>query len=287
MLLTLFRILARLPLPVLHATGRLIGRLMHVFPGRYRIRLNRNAHQAGYPDAAFARRASAETGAMILETPKVWLHYDACLNKTYSDDDDVVRQASAENRGILYLTPHLGCFEITARYIARNGPITVMYRPPRWAPLEPVMEQARTIPGLKAVPANMQGVRQFVRALRRGEAVGMLPDQVPRGGEGIWTPFFERPAYTMTLAARLALQTGVAVILTAGERLPAGKGWRIHYVRLPEPLADNVNDVVASINQAMEDLIRRFPEQYLWSYSRYKRPDDAPPRPDYPPFPKI
>ncbi len=286
MLLVLFRALAALPLPLLHATGRLLGMFVYVFPGRYRIRLDRNAKQAGYMDKRFARRASGETGAMILETPKVWLDVDACLAKTFSDDDDVVARAKAEGRGILYLTPHLGCFEITARYIAQHSPITVMYRPPRWTPLEPVMAQAREIPGLTAVPANMNGVRQFVRALRRGESVGMLPDQVPRGGEGIWTPFFERPAYTMTLAAKLAVQTGVAVILTAGERLPNGKGWRIHYVRLPEPLANDVNDLVPAINQAMEALIRRFPEQYLWSYSRYKRPDGAPPRPDFPPFPK-
>lgn len=286
MLLVLFRLLASLPLPLLHATGRLLGTIIYVFPGRYRIRLDRNAKQAGYMDKSFARRASAETGAMILETPKVWLDVNTCLAKTFSDDDDVVNQAKAEGRGILYLTPHLGCFEITARYIAQHSAITVMYRPPRWSPLEPAMEQAREIPGLKAVPANMNGVRQFVRALRRGESVGMLPDQVPRGGEGVWTPFFERPAYTMTLAAKLALQTGVAVILTAGERLPGGKGWRIHYVRLPEPLGDDINAIVATINQAMETLIRRFPEQYLWSYSRYKRPDGAPPRPDFPPFPK-
>lgn len=286
MLLALFHLMAKLPLPLLHATGRLIGFIVYFLPGRYRLRLDRNARQAGYTDKAFARRASGETGAMIMETPKVWLQYDACLAKTHSDDDDVVRQALAENRGILYLTPHLGCFEMTARYIARNGPITVMYRPPRWAPLEPVMEKARAIPGLSAVPATMQGVRQFVRALKRGEAVGMLPDQVPGGGDGIWSSFFERPAYTMTLAARLALQTGVAVILTAGERLPKGQGWRIHYVRLSEPLPDDVDDLVHVINRAMETLIQRFPEQYLWSYSRYKRPDGAPPRPDFPPFPK-
>src|SRR5699024_1115856 len=147
------------------------------------------------------------------------------------------------------------------------------------------MEAARNLPNLKAVPANMKGVREFVRALRKGEAVGMLPDQVPRGGEGIWTPFFERPAYTMTLAARLALQLDAIVILTAGERLPAGKGWRIHYERLTEPLPDDLDSLVLHINQAMEQLIHRFPEQYLWSYSRYKRPEGAPPKPDFPPFP--
>src|SRR5699024_4594252 len=129
MLLALFKLLAKLPLPLLHGTGRAIGQLVYLFPGRYRLRLTRNARQAGYFSKRFARQASGETGAMTLETPKVWLQPKACLAKTYSHDDDVARQARQEGRGILYLTPHLGCFEITARYIAQSTPITVMYRP--------------------------------------------------------------------------------------------------------------------------------------------------------------
>lgn len=285
MLLVLFKLMARIPLALLHSSGRLIGKLVYLLPGRYRLRLRRNARQAGYFDPAFARRASGETAAMALETPRVWLRPEQCLAITASPDEAVVEAARKEGRGILYLTPHLGSFEITARYIAQSTPITVMYRPPRWQPLEPVMNVARNLPNLRAVPANMKGVREFVRALRKGEAVGMLPDQVPRGGEGVWTPFFERPAYTMTLAARLALQLDAIVILTAGERLPRGKGWRIHYERLPEPFSQDINTLTLHINQAMEQLIQRFPEQYLWSYSRYKGPDGAPPKPDFPPFP--
>ena len=280
MLLALFGLLARLPLPVLHRIGRTAGLLVYLWPGRYRKRLQTNAGQAGYPDPAFARRAAAETGAMVMETPRVWLRTHACLQKTISDDNHVVHQALSEGKGILYLTPHLGCFEITARYLIQHGPITVMYRPPRQPMLEPLMDQARNTSGLKAVPASMQGVREFVRALRRGEAVGMLPDQVPSSGDGVWSPFFGKPAYTMTLAAKLALQTGVAVILTAGERLPQGRGWRIHYVRLATPLPTDITELATTINQAMEDLIRRFPAQYLWGYNRYKIPHDAPERPD-------
>src|SRR5690606_6226316 len=235
--------------------------------------------RAGYTGGAFAAQSAAETGAMILETPKVWLDTAWCLAHTHSDDDHIVRDALAEGRGILYLTPHLGCFEITARYLLQHGPITVMYRPPRQAFLEPVMEQARNMSGLKAVPATLQGVREFVRALKRGEAVGMLPDQVPGSGDGVWAPFFGKQALTMTLAGRLARQTGVAVILTAGERLSRGQGWRIHYVRLPEPLPVDPQALATAINSAMEQLIRRFPQQYLWSYNRYKIPRDAPPRP--------
>lgn len=286
MLLFLFRLLASVPLPVLHAIGRLAGRAVYALPGKYRERLQAHSRQAGYTDPAFAREAAAQAGAMIMELPKVWLRNDESLAKIVSDDDIVVEQALSEGKGILYLTPHLGCFEITARYLTRHGPITVMYRPPRKPILAPVMEQARNTSGLKAVPANIQGVREFVRALKRGEAVGMLPDQVPAQGDGVWVPFFGRPAFTMTLAGKLAAQTGVAVILTAGERLPNGQGWRIHYLRLPEPFPTDATEQALLINQAMETLIRRCPAQYLWSYKRYKEPEGAPPPPGSPPKPQ-
>lgn len=280
MVMVLIRMLASLPLPVLHGLGRFLGRCIYAMPGRYRRRLQANARQAGYTDPAFARRAAAEAGAMILETPKIWLRTEECLKLVTSDEESLVQDALAEGRGVLYLTPHLGCFEITARNMVKYGPITVMYRPPRYAGLEPIMEHARNIPGLQAVPATMQGVRAFVRALKRGEAVGMLPDQVPGSGDGVWAPFFGRPALTMTLAGKLARQTGVAVIMLAGERLPHGKGWRMHYIRLPEPLPDDPTELASLINATMEKMIKRFPEQYLWSYNRYKIPADAPPLPE-------
>jgi KDO2-lipid IV(A) lauroyltransferase len=279
MLLVLFRLLAFLPLPLLHGIGRIGGRIAYAVPGKYRQRLKDNARQAGYPRAAFARRAAGEAGAMIMELPKVWLRSDQSLDMAASSDNALVEAALAEGRGILYLTPHLGCFEITARYLTRHGPLTVMYRPPRKAILAPVMDAARNTSALNAVPATMQGVREFVRTLKRGGAVGMLPDQAPGTGDGVWVPFFDRPAYTMTLAGKLANQTGVAVILTAGERLPSGKGWKIHYLRLAEPLPADAQAQAILINQGMETLIRRFPQQYLWGYNRYKTPKGAPPPP--------
>jgi KDO2-lipid IV(A) lauroyltransferase len=279
MLLALFRLLAFIPLPVLHGIGRFSGLVAYAASAKYRARIQSNARQAGYGSAAFARRSAAEAGAMVMELPKVWLRTAQSLAKVVTDDNHIVQAALAEGRGVLYLTPHLGCFEIAGRYLTRLGPITVMYRPPRKAILAPVMESARNTSGLRAVPATMQGVREFIRALKRGEAVGMLPDQAPSQGDGVWAPFFDKPAYTMTLAGKLASQTGVAVILTASERLPHGKGWRIHYLRLPDPMPTDPLAQATLINQSMETLIRRFPSQYLWSYKRYKTPAGAPPPP--------
>jgi KDO2-lipid IV(A) lauroyltransferase len=280
LLVTLFRLLAVLPLPVLHGLGRLMGILAYAWPGKYRKRLRANAAQAGYPQARFARAAAAQAGAMIFELPWVWFRSDESIARVVSDDLKVVRDIEADQRGILFLTPHLGCFEIAARWMAEQMPLTVMFRPPRKAVMAPLLDHARATGAMRAVPANLQGLREFVRLLRRGQAVGLLPDQAPGAGDGVWVPFFDRMAYTMTLPGKLAAQTGVPVIVAASERLPRGRGWRVHMRRLPEPLPDTAEGQAAAINHAMEDMIRAMPEQYLWGYNRYKKPRSAPPPPD-------
>ena len=277
-LLILFRLLALLPLRTLHAIGRVLGRLLYALPGRYRDRLRANAAQAGYADPAFARRAAGEAGAMILELPHVWLRDSECIDRVVSDDLPIVVQALSEQRGVLCLTPHIGCFELSARYAAaRFKPFTVMFRPPRKQILSPVLEIARNTAGVTAVPANLQGVREFLRALKQKQWVGMLPDQAPSKGDGVWAPFFGRPAYTVTLAGKLASMTDAIILVASCERLPQGQGWRLHGIRVTEPLPDSPEAQAALVNRYMERMIRRFPEQYLRSYNRYKVPGGVTP----------
>jgi KDO2-lipid IV(A) lauroyltransferase len=193
------------------------------------------------------------------------------------DGEAVVQAAYAGGRGVIFLTPHLGCFEVTAPsaaqcFAAQYGPMTVLYRPARQAWLAAMLQASRSRQGLLTVPTNVQGVRKLLKALRRGEAVGLLPDQVPPLGMGIWSPVWGRPAYTMTLAARLVLQTGADVVVAWGERLPWGRGYCIHARRLEVDLQADSEAMVAHINTAMEELVRQCPAQYLWGYARYKAP---------------
>jgi KDO2-lipid IV(A) lauroyltransferase len=192
-------------------------------------------------------------------------------------DDRAAAQAYAQGQGVLFLTPHMGCIEITAqalalRFGAQHGQLTVLYRPARYAALNEIMALARNRPGLQAVPTTLAGVRQMIKALRAGEAVGLLPDQVPPEGMGQWAPFFGKPAYTMTLAARLALQTGARVVLIWGERLSWGRGYRLHTHTLGHDLSTDLDTAVVQINQAMEAMVLACPQQYLWGYARYKAP---------------
>src|SRR5262249_5087097 len=123
---------------------------------------------------------------------------------------------------------------------------------------------------MKSVPADMRGVRAMLKALKRGEAIGILPDQVPGVGEGEWTEFFGRPAYTMTLVGRLAEQTGAPVLVRYSERLRAGRGYRFTIQPVLEPRPPE--SPVRALNRSLEQITRRCPEQYLWSYNRYKVP---------------
>jgi KDO2-lipid IV(A) lauroyltransferase len=153
-------------------------------------------------------------------------------------------------------------------------PLTVLYRPPRSRWLEPLMVRGRQRGRTQLATTDLSGVRRLLKALRRGEAVGMLPDQAPRFGEGVWAPFFGRPAFTMTLSTRLLRTTGCAAFMVFAERLPRGGGYRIHVEPLGEAIVDE-----ADLNRAVERVIRLRPEQYLWGYDRYKVPRDVPPPP--------
>jgi len=272
-MLALYRFISGWPLRLLHGVGALLGWLTWLASPTYRRRFIEHARLAGYRFAQ-VRPAVAHAGRMVLETARLWFGPPVPMQW---DGADVADAAYAAGKGVVFLTPHLGCFEITAqglaaRYRAAHGPITVLYRPARQPALARVVESARQREGLETAPTTLAGVRQMIKALRAGHAVGLLPDQVPPEGLGLWSPFFGRDAYTMTLAARLAQQTGATPVLVWGERLPAGRGFCLHFRALAEPLAADLPSAVAQINREMERLIRECPRQYLWGYGRYKKP---------------
>lgn len=274
---TLFRWMSFWPLAWLHRLGAGLGWAAYAASPTYRRRLDAHVAQAGVPRRA-ARAAIAEAGRMVAELPRLWLRGAASV-PLRCEGTAWVDAALAEGRGLVLLTPHLGCFEIAAQAYALNygaaHPITVLYRPARQAWLRDIIAGSRDRPGLTAVPAELSGVRSMLRALRRGQTVGLLPDQVPPEGMGVWAPFFGREAYTMTLAARLVQQSGAALLLCWGERLPGGAGYVVHFEPFDESLpadADAQAESAAAINRGMERLIRRAPQQYLWGYHRYKAP---------------
>jgi KDO2-lipid IV(A) lauroyltransferase len=240
----------------------------------YRSRLKDNINRAGY--SGQLHPAIRESGKNLLELPFIWCAPPGkVLDKAKVENWELAQAALDSDKGVIFLTPHLGCFEIIAQAIAQRVPLTALYRPPRKAALKPLMEDARARANLNLAPANLAGVRTLLKTLKKGAAIGLLPDQVPQQGEGVWAHFYGKPAYTMTLPAKLHQMTGAVILLSYAERLPQGQGYSIRFVAFEEDLQGTPAQQASAINKAMEKLIARCPAQYFWSYNRYKSPPGA------------
>lgn len=272
MLVSLFKLLSFLPLSVLHFIGKSIGWATYLLSGSYKHRLKDNMTLAGHQQ--HLAKAIGESGKSMFELPFVWCASPKRVLKTATIENwDLAQAALDAKTGVIFLTPHLGCFEIIAQAIAQKTSLTALYRPSRQKALQPLVEGARARHNLHLAPANLAGVRTLLKALKNGQAIGLLPDQVPQNGEGVWAEFFGKPAYTMTLPAKLQKMSGAPIILSYAERLSFGRGYVIRFVPFDEPLPDCAEGQARAINLAMEKLIARAPAQYIWSYNRYKTPN--------------
>ena len=289
-MLWIFRFFSVWPLAALHVLGGALGWLVWAFNPSYRTRFQANVQQAGV-GFEHAKPAIAEAGRLVMELPKLWLRphqppvlQDAHLNVTLHGSA-LATAAFARGKGVIFFGAHCGCFELMPQLLAEvfgpiHGDITAIYRPARQAGLAAVELATRQRPYLNVLPGSLRAIRVMHKALKANQSVAMLTDQVPPEGLGLWSPFFGKPAYTMTLAARLALQSGAALVPVVCDRLPQGSGYVVHI--LPTLDVANiveaginvppVDAVVRQINQSVEAMVLRNPGQYLWGYNRYKTP---------------
>ncbi len=268
MLQLIFKPLSLLPLPILHAMGKLLGVILFFVAGKAKRRAIENITQSqlfNEPIEPTVKLNFIAMGKAILETPYIWNSDNQRINNLMKQvyGWEIIESAIEAQQGIIFLTPHMGCFEITSLYYARQHPITVLYRPPKKKWLLPLVN-GRKRTNVTLAEANANGVRKLFKALKKGEAVGILPDQIPASGEGEWADFFGKPAYTMTLASKLAERTKATIIMAFGERLDNGQGYALHLTKV-----DSIATPVL-LNQAIEKQITQAPNQYYWNYHRYK-----------------
>ena len=273
MLVQSLKLLRFMPLPAIHTLSVFIGILNYVFNSDRRAHAKRNLMQSRLVTDALALekmlfKSALENSKGVFESFAIWFK---AQTETLAWVKDVkgwpaVEMALLEGKGLIFITPHMGCFEITSLFYGSHHPIAVLYRSPRQPWLLPLINAGRQRGGVSLAPANGHGVKQLLQALKRGQAIGILPDQAPLEGEGEWAPFFQRPAYTMTLASKLAGKTGAQVFMAFGERLSFGRGYYIHI----RPIVAGGIDTPALLNAEIENTIRQCPTQYLWGYDRYK-----------------
>ena len=276
-MIRLFRLLACLPLWFMHALGIAAGWVVYLASPRYARRLRENLSKSQVVSGPAATRrllfqAIAESGKGVLELFVVWFRpYPGVLKLVRGVEGwEHVLAARARGKGVMLLTPHVGCFEIGGLYCGAQFPFTELYRPPKLSGVAPLMRAGRARGQVALATTDYAGVKKLLAALKQGQAIGALPDQVPSQGEGVWADFFGRPAYTMTLMARLQQKTGAPIIFFYAERLRWGRGFVIRFSPPIDALSNQPEQAARQINAAVENIVRACPAQFLWSYNRYK-----------------
>ncbi len=272
----LVRLLARLPLPLLHRLGAAVGWVFIRWPNRQRRNALINLRLC-YPDRSpedlirLRNRNLIEFGKTYLEIGYLWLRPLDQVHALVREVRGAEHLVRPPGKGLIVLSPHLGAWELAGLHLARQGPTAIFYKPQRY--LDDLILAARRRCGAELAPITARGIRVLVQALERGDYVGVLPDQEPKEDKGaVFAPLFGVPAFTMMLIQRLARRTGAAVVFMFAERLPDGGGFRMHCIPAPDGI-DSQDDgaAAAALNRGIEHCINVCPEQYVWPYKRFRR----------------
>lgn len=277
---------ARLPLRQNHALGRLFGRLAMWLPNRSQRVARRNLALC-LPERTDAERETLlaemlrQTGCNLTELGLVWNKPTETVLSMIRDVDqpELLHNAVASGRGVLLASPHLGAWELICPFLSTHAETSVLYREPKDAGIDAVIQRGRGRQGARLIEAGPAGIRTLYRDLKQGRLIAILPDQQPKRGQGEFAPFFGLSALTMTLFSKLAIKSDAVPILAWMERLPKGQGYHLHLREFPEVVSNGtLEDSVAAVNATVEAEVRRCPAQYQWGYKRFSiRPEGEPP----------
>lgn len=281
----LLRLVSLFPLSVAHELGCMLGRFLYLTNNDLSRTTRRNIDLC-FPELDYqqkdilVRDALQQAGMSMLECGALWFwHVDKVLGLIKEiSGREILEEAMHKNKGVILIAPHIGAWEIIGLYCPQYWPMTILFKVPSMKGMEQLLRKVRERAGTTLAPAGTTGVRELRKALSRNELIGILPDQDPGLGSGVFAPFFDIQANTMTLVSRLASKTGATVLVVYAERLPKGQGYNIHFSATPDCLVDTDPVVAAAcLNSVVEACARKLPEQYQWAYKRFKsRPKGEP-----------
>ncbi|MCC2645620.1 MAG: hypothetical protein K0R94_1398 [Burkholderiales bacterium] len=278
----IFKMMSYLPLSFLRSLGSIIGIIGFKFSKRSGRRMKANLLATGICTEEnidkFARDAAKEWGKTIVETVAIaWQKGPAVCAKLASQGINFDQMLAATKLGpVLFLTPHIGNFEIGVKAVSaivKDRTLNILYKPSKNPVFNAIMLDGRTETNIKPAPTTRQGVAQLLRALKNGGVIGILPDNVASGGDGVWVDFFGKKVFATTLAAKLILFPGVTTFFVSSMRVD--NGFIMDY-RSYIPKTTNISEIVQDIYKTLETIVLNAPTQYYWSYDRFRTPGHAP-----------
>jgi len=270
-----------LPLPINRLLGKFIGMLLFYFKSTpYKI-AHRNLELC-FPELEehqrnkLCYRSLVETGKMLIENGIIFLAKNKKPLRYIRSVQGLehLEAAIKKDQGVILAVPHIGSWELLILYCSNLYATTVLYRPFKSNAFDQLVFEARSRYGAKLVPTDTTGVRELFKTMKRKELAIILPDHEPKYGEGIFTAFFNQPAYTSTLTSKLADKTKATVLIAYMERLAGSTGYRLHFKTIDNFEQQSIDEKTAAINLSIEKVIQSLPEQYLWIYRRFRTQPD-------------
>lgn len=280
-ILRLAELISLLPLSVLRLFGLVIGIVGTLFNTRA-IKVSRVNLRLAHPDMPaeevekISRQRMRHLGKLSLETPKMWRKGSQWLDSKIIDIEGIeyLDAAFANNKGTIAIAPHFGNWEVVGQWLSQRAPMTSLYKPPKDPLIEKWVKDSRETSGATLVPTNVRGVAAVMKALKRGELTGILPDQQPPLDSGAFSPYFGIPALTMTLIHNLIQRTGCQAVICLAELVPGG--WKLIFRPVSEELYSTDQDThLATLNREIESVAMLAPDQYQWEYKRYRTQPDG------------
>ncbi len=279
-------LLSLLPLRLIQKFGSVIGGIslfMNTGPVKTaRINISRCFPElSAQQQSALLRKNIINLGIASAELAAVWFWSSKRLQQLISEVEGVehLREALTNPKGLMLISPHLGNWEILTHGFRPYLTMTAMYKPAKIPALDGFIKRARIKAGVQLAAANASGVKQVLKALIKKEVIGVLPDQEPNEQGGIYSSFFNHPALTMKLVGDLAHRTQATALLCFAVRLKNGR-----FKMVVEPAESDIYSAdpltaADALNRSIERCIKRHPEQYLWSYKRFRRQPNGLPNP--------
>ncbi len=260
-----------------HRVGSFLGWIIYIIPNRSRHVTKVNV-QLCFPDMQatqqqqLIKNSLIEMGKTVAEISPMWSWNKERLFQTIThvQGEELLQKALDKNKGVILAAPHIGCWELLGHYLADKYPTTCMYQKPKISQLDSVIRKGRERFGVKLVPADNYGIRSMLKSVKNNELICILPDQEPSAGNGVYIPFFGVNAYSMILISRLAKKTGATVLTIYAKRLPKGQGFEVVFKPLDKINTGSMEDSVLYLNSEIEKCVKDIPEQYQWSYKRFR-----------------
>lgn len=272
---------ALLSLKNCHRIGGFFGWLLAITNNRHRFISNTNVKLC-FPEMetkqqqTLVKKSLIEMGKTLTEISPMWQWDKQKLFSSIKSvtGEELLQKALENNNGVIMAAPHLGNWELLGLYLSDKYPTMCMYKKPKIPQLDSIIKSGRERFGVKLVPTDSQGIRAMLKALKNNELVCILPDQEPSEGNGIYAPFFNIQSYSMVLISRLVKKTNATALIIYGKRLAHGEGYEIVIKPLDEINQESLEDSVSYLNSEVEKCVRDLPDQYQWSYKRFRKQPD-------------